>query len=310
MDDFTRIRTFIRVVDAGSFSAAARDVGSVSAVARQVKSLEDELGARLLNRSTRSLSLTDGGRRFYERVSTIVNDLINAKSEVSALQHEVKGVLRASLRITAGTTVVVPALPKFLARYPDLELDLALTDERSDLIANNIDVALWLGALPDSEIVARRLSPTQRIVYGSPRYFQRHGVPQSPQDLKRHSCLLFAAPSYHNRWGFSLDGQHDEVEVRGSIRSDNGLVLLSSALADLGIGIAHEWMVRRHLADGQLVRVMRDYTVNPRPGDADLYAVFPSSRSLSRKVRVFVDFLIEAFGEEGQTTPNTAPQAP
>lgn len=297
MDEFTRIKTFIKVVEAGSFSAAARDQSSVSSVARQVKSLEDELGTRLFNRSTRSLSLTDAGRRFHERVSTIASDLSKAMAEVSSLEEGVKGVLRASLRITAGTTIVVPALPRFLARYPELELDLTLSDERCDLIAKNIDVALWLGALPDAEIVARRLSPTRRIVYGSPAYFRKSGVPQTPQDLHGHSCLLFSAPSYRNRWSFSRDGQVEEVDVKGRIRSDNGLLLLSSAMADLGVGIAHEWMVRNHLADGRLVRVLEQYTVNPRPGDADLYAVFPSSRGLSRKVRVFVDFLVEVFGE-------------
>lgn len=297
MDEFTRIKTFIKVVEAGSFSAAARDQSSVSSVARQVKSLEDQLGTRLLNRSTRSLSLTDAGRRFHERVSTIASDLNKAMAEVSSLEEGVKGVLRASLRITAGTTIVVPALPKFLARYPELELELTLTDERSDLIAKNIDVALWLGALPDAEIVARRLSPTRRIVYGSPAYFKKNGMPKTPQDLSDHNCLLFSAPSYRNRWSFNRDGQTEEVDVKGRIRSDNGLLLLSSALEDLGIGIAHEWMVRNHLADGRLVRILEQYTVNPRPGDADLYAVFPSSRGLSRKVRVFVDFLVEVFGE-------------
>jgi DNA-binding transcriptional LysR family regulator len=303
MDDFNRIRTFIKVVEAGSFSAAARDTSSVSSVARQVKWLEDELGARLLNRTTRSLSLTDAGRHFYERVTAIADDLSKAKLEVSSLQDEVKGVLRASLRIAAGTTVVVPALPKFLAQYPELELNLSLTDERCDLIANHIDVALWLGALPDAEIVARRLSHTRRMAYASPAYLEQQGTPGTPQDLRSHSCLLFAAASYGTRWGFSRDGQLEEVEVRGCVRSDNALVLLSSALVGLGIGIAHEWMLRNHLAQGRLVRVLSDYTVNPRPGDADLYAVFPSSRGLSRKVRVFVDFLIETFKEDALSNP-------
>jgi DNA-binding transcriptional LysR family regulator len=298
MDEFTRIRTFIKVVEAGSFSAAARDLSSVSSVARQVKSLEDELGARLLNRSTRSLSLTDAGRLFYERVTAISNDLNKAKSEVSSLQEEVKGVLRCSLRISAGTTVVVPALPKFLERYPELELDITLTDERCDLIAKNIDVALWLGALPDAEIVARRLSPSRRIVYSSPAYLGKRGVPRAPQDLRQHSCILFTAPSYPNRWSFSRDGHVEDVEVHGSIKTNNGLVLLASVLAGLGITTGLEWQVRSHLADGSVVRVLSEYTVNPRPGDSDLYAVFPSSRGLSRKVRAFVDFLIEAFGDE------------
>lgn len=307
MDEFTLIKTFIKVVDAGSFSAAARNTSSVSSVTRQIKAIEDELGVRLINRSTRSLSLTDAGRLFYERVTPIVSDFNKAKSEVSSLREEVKGGLRVSLRNTAATTVVVPALPDFLARYPEIELDISLTDERFDLIAHNIDVALWMGALPDSDIVARRLSPTRRIVYGAPEYFDKHGTPCTPEDLRNHNCLLFAAPSYLHRWGFTHDGHQEEVDVKGSIKSDNGMVLLSSALAGLGVGIAHEWMLRHHLASGQLISVLNEYTVNPRPGDADLYAVFPSSRGMSRKVRAFVDFLIETFGDQGLAKAGQTP---
>jgi DNA-binding transcriptional LysR family regulator len=301
MDDFTRIKTFIKVVEAGSFSAAARDESSVSTVARQVKSLEEELGVRLLNRSTRRLALTDAGQRFYERVSAIAYELKKAKSEVSSLEEDVRGLLRVSLRVTAGTTVVVPALPKLLSQYPELELDISLTDERRELIANNIDVAMWLGELPDSQIVARRLSRTRRIVCGSPAYLERHGIPRAPKDLRHHNCLLFAAPSYGNLWSFTHDGQLEVVEVRGSVKSDNGLVLLSSGLANLGIFIVHAWMVRDLIAEGRLTRILSEYTVNPRTGDADLYAVFPSSRGLSRKVRVFVDFLVDVFRDDGET---------
>jgi DNA-binding transcriptional LysR family regulator len=295
MDEFARIQTFIKVVEAGSFSAAARDVSSVSSVARQVRSLEDELGVRLLNRSTRSLSLTEPGRRFYESARTIANDLSNAKAEAKSFQDSVKGDLRVSLRVSAGTTVIVPALPAFLQRYPELTLDISLTDERRDLIANNIDVAVWMGHLADSEIVARRLSPGERIVCGSPDYFKRRGVPRTPGDLRGHDCLLFTARSYGNRWGFTREGELEEIEVRGSLRTDNGLVLLSAALADLGLIVVHNWMVRSLVSQRRLVRVLSDYTVNPRPGDAELYAVYASSRGLSRKVRVFVDFLVELF---------------
>lgn len=297
LDEFVRIRTFIRVVEAGSFSAAARDQYSVSSVARQVKSLEDELGTRLLNRTTRSLALTDAGRQFYERVTAIVNELNKVKAEVTSLHEEVKGVLRVRLRVTAGTTVVVPALPAFLALHPELELDISLNDERCDLVANNIDVAMWLGALPDADIVARRLSPTRRIVCAAPAYLERHGVPQVPHDLTHHSCLVFAAPSYSDHWSFTRAGEIEDVAVHGNIRSDNGLVLLASAEAGVGVIVAHEWMVRTALADGRLVKLLGDYIVNPRPGDAELYAVFPSSRGLSRKIRAFVDFLIETFNQ-------------
>jgi len=296
MDEFTCIRTFMKVVEAGSFSSAARDT-SVSAVARQVKSLEDDLGVRLLNRNTRSLSLTDAGRRFYERVKSLSNELDSAVLEAKSLQDEVKGLLRVSLRVAVGTTVVVPALPKLLALYPELCLEVLLTDERQDLISNNIDVAVWLGHLPDSQIVARRLSPSQRIVCGTPAYFERHGFPRTPQDLSQHDCLLYTAASFSTRWAFTKGGEHVEVEPTGSIRTDNGLVLLSAALEDIGIIVVHEWMVRHLIVEGRLVKVLTDYVVNPRPGDADLFAVWPSSRGMSRKVRAFVDFLVETFAD-------------
>ncbi|MDP3521625.1 MAG: LysR family transcriptional regulator [Hydrogenophaga sp.] len=300
MDDFTRIRTFIKVVEAGSFSAAARDNQSVSAIARQVKAIEDELGVRLLNRNTRNLALTDTGRRFYERVCAISKDLNSAKAEAVSAHETVKGPLRVSLRTTSGTTVVVPALPKFLAKYPDIELEVLLTDERKDLIANHIDVALWIGELPDAEIVARRLSPTQRVVCCAPEYIRRYGTPTKPSDLIDHNCIVFTAPLYSSRWCFSRDGQIEEVRVRGSVQTDNGMVFLASGLAGIGIISGNRWMVHNHVKAGRLVTILDEYTFLPRPGDSDLYAVYPSSRGLSRKVRAFVDFLIEAFDEAVQ----------
>src|SRR2546426_725605 len=164
MDEFTRIRTFLKVVEAGSFSAAARDVSSASAVALQIKALEDELGVRLLNRSTRSLSLTEAGRRFHARMSVVVTEFSVAKAEVMSLQDDVKGQLRVSLRFGAGMTVIVPALPKLLEQYPELSIDITMSDEKRDLIANEIDVAVWLGEPPNLDIVARRLSASSRIV--------------------------------------------------------------------------------------------------------------------------------------------------
>lgn len=297
MDELGRINTFIKVVEAGSFSAVARDSSSISSVARQVKSLEDELGIRLLNRSTRRLSLTEAGRVFYERTRTIARDLGGAISEAQSFQDDVKGLLRVSLRVSTGTTVVIPALPAFLEAYPQLDVDITLTDERQDFIADNIDVAIWLGPLPDSELVARRLSPPQRIVCGSPEYFARHGTPQQPQDLQSHSCVLFKARSYGNTWRFSKDGQQQEIAVTGRVCSENTLVLLSTALAGLGLIMVHEYTVRPLIAEGRLVPVLGAYTASPRTGDADLYAVYTSSRGLSRKVRVFVDFLGDLFGQ-------------
>ncbi len=295
MDEFTRIQTFIRVVKAGSFSAAARDVASISSVARQVKALEDDLGVRLLNRSTRSLSLTEPGRLFYERACGIADDLSNARSEAQSFQDNAKGLLRVSLRVSTGTTVVVPALPAFLAKYPEITLDISLTDERRDLVSNNIDVAVWMGHLPDSEIVARRLSPSQRIVCGAPSYFEKNGIPKTPSDLRNHNCLLYAVRSYSNRWTFSNGADQEEIEVQGNLRTDNALVLLAAALSGTGLIVVHDWMVRTHISEGRLMRVLDDHVVHPRQGDAELFAVYSSSRGLSKKVRVFVDFLVDQF---------------
>ena len=310
MDEFARIQTFIKVVESGSFSAAARHDSSISSVARQVKSLEDELGVRLLNRSTRSLSLTEPGRAFYERVSAIARNLSNAKSEAKSFQESVKGTLRVSLRVSAGTTIIVPALPALLEKYPELSLDISLTDERQDLVANNIDVAVWMGELPDSEVVARRLSPMQRIVCGSPAYFKRHRAPKTPADLRRHNCILFTARSFGNVWNFTKDGEREEIQVRGNVRSSNGLVLLAAALAGMGVIVVHEWMVRYDLSQGRLLKVLSDYTVNPAPIEAELFAVYPSRVGLSRKVRVFVDFLVELFHGTEDTAATAAVSAP
>ncbi|SAK98314.1 LysR family transcriptional regulator [Caballeronia calidae] len=300
MEEFKRIRTFIKVVQTGSFTAAAREISglhSVSSVARQMRSLEEELGARLLNRNTRHLSLTEAGQRFYESSSKLLNEFDSVQAELRSIQEEIKGNIRVSLRVAAGASVVLPALPKFLARYPELTVEVTLTDERKDLIANNIDVAMWLGPMADTDLIAKRLCPTRRIVCGSASYLQQHGVPRTPEDLRHHKCLLFLAPNYDNKWGFLKDEEYREIEVKGSLVADNGLVLVSAAKDGLGLVIVPEWMVRRELEDGTMSRVLADYTVSPHPTPAELCAVFASSRGMSRKVRAFVDFLVETFSD-------------
>ncbi len=295
MDELGRIQTFINVVEAGSFSAAARHVSSVSSVTRQVRSLEEELGVLLLHRNTRSLSLTEAGRRFYERVRGIAHDLRNAKSEAQSYQDHVKGLLRVALRTVTGPTIIVPALPRFLREYPELTLEITLTDLQQDLVVNDIDVAVWMGHPQNADIVARVLTRGSRVVCAAPGYLDRMGVPGHPSDLQSHDCLVHSAHSYTDYWTFTKEGQSQQVVVHGRVRSDNGLVLLSSALSGLGLYVVHDWMVRQPIARGQLVQVMGDYTVDPGPASAQLYAVCPSSRGMSRNVRVFIDFLVDLF---------------
>jgi DNA-binding transcriptional LysR family regulator len=296
MDEYTRIKTFLKVVQAGSFSATARDVSSISTVARQVKVLEDARGVQLLHRATRGLSLTEAGRLLYERASVIDGKLSAAETEIRSLHDEVKGLLRVSLRVGPGTTTILPALPRLLARYPDLALKVTLSDEKASLLANHIDVAVWQGAPEVQDIVARRLSPSRRIACASRAYLETRGTPQTPQELREHNCLVYSAPPYRGSWRFTRDGKTADVEVKGTVTSDNSMVLLTGAVAGIGIIIVQEWMVGPLVRSGSLQRILRAWAVSPRPGDADLYAIYASSRGVSRKVRVFVDFLKDLFG--------------
>ncbi|MGB3339476.1 MAG: LysR family transcriptional regulator [Devosia sp.] len=302
MDELVNIKTFIDVIECGSFSAAARRKDTtVSSVARQVKALEDELGVRLLNRTTRSNSLTEAGENFYERARTVVAELRSAKQEASSFQTTVKGLLRVCLRVSP-SRVILPAIPAFLERHPGLVIDVMLSDERFDLVANKIDVAVWLGHLEDSRTVARRLTPSRRMVCASPQYLDRHGVPEAPQDLASHNCLLYQGSIYEDFWRFTRGGEQLDVTVSGNLRTNSSLVLLSSVMGGMGLAVLQEYTVRAALADGSLKCVLEDYEVSPTEMDTAVYAVYPHARGITRKSRVFIDFLAEIFrhGEVGE----------
>lgn len=296
MDELSTIRAFIAAIESGSFSSAARRLDtSTSSVARQVKFLEDNLGVRLLNRTTRQQSPTEAGRIFYERTRALVQELGAAKRDASSFQESVKGLLRVSLRTSTATTMILPALPEFLALHPGLTIDVSVTDERRDLVANNIDVAVWLGHLDDSRIIARRLIPSRRLVCGSRAYFERAGVPAVPDDLSSHNCLVFRASDYGEIWRFTRGADRVDVPVSGSLRSSSGPVLLSAALSGLGVAVLQEYMIRSALNDGSIRAVLTEYEVSPTEADTALYAVYPHGRGVSPKTRVFIDFLVALF---------------
>jgi DNA-binding transcriptional LysR family regulator len=295
MDLLGSIKAFIDTADLGGFSAVSRHTDvSVSTIARQVKALEDYLGIRLINRTTRSQSLTEAGQLYYSYTHRLIHDLDVAKKDVLSFRTEVKGLLRVTLRVSTGTTIL-PAIPRFLESYPDLTLDLSLTDERLDLVSNGIDVAVWLGELEDSSLIARRLNASKRVICGSPDYIAKHGLPIVPSDLADHNCLVFKASHYRNVWTFVKDGERIEVPVHGNLRSDSGPILLAEAMSGLGLVLLQEFSVKPALLDGKLVRVLEDYQVSPREEDGDLFAVYPHSRGLSRNSKAFVDFLIDLF---------------
>ncbi|MCJ1961589.1 LysR family transcriptional regulator [Novosphingobium mangrovi (ex Hu et al. 2023)] len=298
MDDLLKIRAFLDVVEDGSFSAAARrQAVSTSSIARRVAALEDELGVRLINRNTRSLSITQAGEVYYRKSRAALRDLEEARSEVLSFQEDVKGILRVSLRISAGA-VVLPRLKDFLESYPDLTIDLTLTDERPDLLKNSIDVAVWVGELKDSELIARRLDPGKRLLCASPAYLDKAGRPTHPDDLEQHECLVYHAPDYDGRWTFVKDEETHEINGTGAFRSSSGPALMAAAVAGMGLVVLQKYMVQGELASGALEVVLEDYAVGLSGTDAGIYAIYPHSRHLPTKTRAFIDFLLTCFAEQ------------
>ncbi|MGV6874310.1 LysR family transcriptional regulator [Pseudochelatococcus sp. B33] len=296
MDELSTNRTFLKVVECGSFSAAARDLNvSVASIARQVSSLENRLGVMLLRRTTRQQSLTDAGRVYCECISPILRKFDDVKREVSSYQSSVKGRLTVHLRNSVGSQFIVPALPQFLEQHPEVTLDVTLTDERADLVAQGVDVAVWLGHLEDSGLVARRLSSGRRRVCCAPSYAQRFGLPAAPMDLARHNCLIYRAQHYDNIWRLTKDGETTAVRVSGNLETTSAAVLMSSALKGLGFVVLQEAMVRGAIDAGDLIDVFPDYLVSSTDIDIALYAVHPGRRQIPPKTRAFVDFLVRLF---------------
>jgi DNA-binding transcriptional LysR family regulator len=305
MDEFGKIRAFIEAVERGGFSAAARQADvAVSSIARQVKALEEELGTRLINRTTRSQSLTEAGRLYYERMHKLLREFDSAKREVQALQTTIGGTLTVTIR-TSSSGMIIPALPSFLSKHPNLVLDLSVTDERRDLISDGVDIAVWLGEMHDSTLVGRRLTPSRRLVCGSPSYFVQNGIPTYPEQLADHNCLIYRANQYGDIWKFVQNGKTTSVAVKGNLRTATGsVVLLGSAIAGLGLILIQEFHAGPALKSGALQAIFQDYEISPTDEDTSLYLVYPSSRSVTPAARAFIDFLVELFSNIDKAMPS------
>ncbi|HEX6144327.1 MAG TPA: LysR family transcriptional regulator [Geminicoccaceae bacterium] len=296
MDKLAGMAVFARVVEAGSFTAAAEQLGlSKSAVSKAVSALEDRLGARLLNRTTRRLALTEVGRAFYERCARIVSEAEEAELAVTRLQDSPRGTLRVNAPVSFGVLHLGPALAAFMPRYPELKVALEFTDRYVDLIEEGVDVAVRIaGDLEDSSLIARRLTDNRMVVAASPAYWTRHGRPRDPEELARHACITYAYNRNPNEWPFvDADGRRFTVRVDGTLHTNNGDVSLCAALAGLGVVRLPRFICGPKLASGALEAVLEQAT----PPPAAIYAIYPHNRHLSAKVRVFVDFLKARFGE-------------
>jgi len=295
MDELAAFKVFAKVAQTGSFSKVGRLLGtSTSSIARMVNSLEDELGVRLLNRTTRQLVLTEAGQRFYADSVRILQSVDEAKRGAAAYQQGVRGVIRVHAGTTVGSGVILPALPAFLEQHPEIVVDLSLTDERVDIVAEKVDVAIWRGRLDDSALVARALASPERVLCGTPSYFARHGKPKVPADLSRHNCLVYAALHYSNEWTFKQGDETVNTVVSGNLRANTGGVLLSSTLRGLGLAVLPEWLVREACKKGELETALADYEVGLSGNDPSLYLVYPH-RSPPPKVAAFIQYVLGLF---------------
>ena len=285
------LQIFVAVVSSGSMSDAGRAHGlSPAVVSKRIKRLEDQLGTRLLQRTTRQLSLTEVGQGFYDRGLAILAGLEDAESYIAGRSAETHGVLKISAPTSFGRMHVAPSLKTFMARHPNLAINLVLTDEMSDIVGSGFDVAIRIAELIDSSLVARRLAPVRRVLCASPAYIARHGTPGDIGDLDRHVCL----PA-HNNDPWRLEGPNGAVTLRpvGMLTTNSSEVIREAVIAGLGIALRSTWDVGKELKEGRLVQVLPAYEGSQGVG---LSAVYPSRQHLPSKVRLFIDFLAELYG--------------
>ncbi|POR50794.1 LysR family transcriptional regulator [Bosea psychrotolerans] len=286
MDRLQAMTTFVRVIEVGSFSGASRLLGvGQPAVSKTIAQLEERLQVRLLLRSTHGLTPTEAGLRFYERARLAIQEVDEAELEARGAGAGLSGRLRISAAPTFARLLIVPRLPEFLTRHPDLEIDVILDDRVIDLISEGIDVSLRMGDLPDSNAVARRIATGGRSVVATPAYLARAGTPRVPADLAGHEAIIYSQLS--NNWVFRRSGTEASVAVRGRLRVSAAEGIRAAVLADLGLAIASDWMFGPELASGAVHRVLEDWLLPP----IDLWALFPTGRLASTKARAFADFV-------------------
>lgn len=291
------LRTFVEVMKAGSFAAAARRMEvDPSAVSRTVASLENALGARLFHRTTRRLSPTEAASAYFDRIAPLIDELERAATLAADTGEELRGTLRITAAVTFAQANVVPILPEFARRHPELTFDLVLTDKILDLVEERIDVALRLGVLPDSSFIAQRLCDMHYVVAASPEYVRKRGKPETPEDLGRHDCLRYPMQGFGARWRFRRgDEPIVEVPVRGRVVASNGVALRQCAVAGMGILMLPRWNVAQELAEGTLVELLEDHEATASEFDAAVWMLYPSRSYLPRKVRVLAEYLKSSF---------------
>ena len=293
MDTIDGMRTFVTVISDGSFVAAATRLDmSPQLVSKYVAQLEERLGVRLLNRSTRRLSLTEAGKAYGDRCRQVLADIDELEAAVGEMTARARGTLRVNAPMSFGVSHLAPAIAGFQISQPDVNVDLVLNDRVVDVLSEGFDLAIRIGRLQESSLVARRLAPVRLMVCASPAYLEKHGTPTSPTDLSEHNCLNYSYHSERGHWTLERNGKTQTVEVNGTICANNGDALRLAALADAGVILQPTFIVGKDIRAGRLQVVLPSYRV----ADFAVYAVYPHRQYLSAKVRTFIDYLACYFG--------------
>lgn len=297
------LRAFAAIVDAGSLSAAARELGlSLAGISKRLIRLEETLGVVLLNRSTRQMSLTEEGREFHAHCRELLEQVRRTEEAIGTRRSDVSGVIRVTAGLAFARRQIAPRLGRFLAQYPEVRIELIATDEQVDIVRDGIDLAIRQAVLPDSSLVARVLAPDRRVLCAAPSYLERHGMPEQPEDVARHRCIVFGDAA--TAWTFSRGDQTRTVEVSGAIRVNAGDVAHGAVLG--GAGLIHKsiWEVAEDLAAGTLVAVLPEWRSHARP----IHVLYPSVRHQMPRVRRFTEFLLAELKEAAQALPLADPR--
>ncbi|AQZ50577.1 LysR family transcriptional regulator [Martelella mediterranea] len=294
MDRLTSMAVYVKAVDLGSFAAAADALGiSPQMVSKHIVFLEDRVGATLLHRTTRRQNITDIGRAFYERCRLILSEAEAAEGLASEMHRHPKGLLKVNAPKTFGTLALAPFVTRFLEKYPDVQVEVTLEDRFVDPLEEGFDVTIRVGGTEGAGLASVPLACYELVVCAAPAYLDRHGAPQTPQDLTRHECLIFGQRAGHTpcRWLFTEDGREREVQVSGRLYSNDWMVLMRAAVEGHGVALGSDIILREELRAGRLVRLLADYRTPPRP----MHALYPMRGKPSAKIMRFVEGLAEAF---------------
>jgi DNA-binding transcriptional LysR family regulator len=291
-DRFESIRSFVVVAQRLSFVEAADTLRvDPSTLSRRIQRLEETLGVRLFNRNTRRVVLTEAGAIYFERCLDILARLDEADATISSLSGEPRGLLHVTLPVTFGQRHIAPALPEFLTLYPQISLDISFSDRFIDVLEENVDVAIRIGKLRDSQLVARRLAPNRRVLCASPDYLNHYGYPKKPKDLEKHNCLIFSLLATGDAWHLSSGDKQVVVPIKSRFRSDNAEALYQAALNGCGIALLATFIVGEDLKCGRLLTILDEWTTP----ETDIFAVFAPGRYIPSKIQAFVDFLVKRF---------------